>query len=108
MHKAAPDADDTAKTILTLSLLDKDAVKPDEMISKFDTGLHFRTYTSERNSSFSANCNVLNALLHLAEPEAYQSQISRAANFLYDAWHVGSIRDKWVRFVGVYGTRIAC
>ena len=89
------DADDTAKTLLSLSLLDR-AVQADSLIAKFDNGTYFRTYLDERNPSFSANCNVLNALLHLAQPDKYLDHISRAVTFLGTAWHSNSLKDKWV------------
>ncbi|KAH8684366.1 hypothetical protein BGZ60DRAFT_442141 [Tricladium varicosporioides] len=90
-----PDADDTAKSILTLSLLGYDNIDPDKMISKFFDGNHFRTYATERNPSLSANCNVLNGLLHLPNAEDYLPQIIGAAEFLCSAWFSGGTKDKW-------------
>jgi hypothetical protein len=90
------DADDTAKTILSLNLLGRTAVRPDKMIEKFDNGAYFQTFAAERNPSFSANCNVLNSLLHVADPGTYVEQISRVAGFLCDAWYNGTVKDKWV------------
>ncbi|KAF7941448.1 hypothetical protein BELL_0061g00140 [Botrytis elliptica] len=88
------DADDTAKTIDTLNLLG-DLVSPDKMISTYETATHFQTYGSERTASFSANCNVLSALLNVRDPSCYIKQIGKAASFLCKAWSLGKIQDKW-------------
>lgn len=66
------------------------------MISMFENDTHFKTYTSERNSSFSANCNVLNALVHVPDPGLYLTQILKATTFLCKAWYDGPLIDKWV------------
>ena len=50
----------------------------------------------ERNPSFSANCNILMALLHVQNLENYASQISKAAMFLCDVWSEEEVKDKWV------------
>jgi hypothetical protein len=92
------DADDTAKSILSLTLLGRSTVKPESMIQSFDNGLHFRTYVAERNPSFSANCNVLISLLHLQDPGGYVTHIQKAAVFLCDAWFTSTLMDKWVRY----------
>ncbi len=89
------DVDDTAKAILTLSIMGRN-MNPEKMIAEFDTGVHFRTYRGERNPSFSANCNVLHALLHTEDLERYQSQILRAAEYVCEAWCAGNLKDKWV------------
>ncbi|RAL64942.1 hypothetical protein DID88_001533 [Monilinia fructigena] len=88
------DADDTAKTIETLNLLG-DLVAPEEMISTYETVTHFQTYKSERTASFSANCNVLSALLHVEKPSCYIKEIVKAASFLSRIWSLGKIQDKW-------------
>lgn len=89
------DADDTAKTILTLNLLGR-ATSPDGMIALFEADNHFKTFALERNPSFSANCNVLIALLYAPEPRKYVAQIYKAANFLCNLWYEGELEDKWV------------
>lgn len=90
------DADDTAKAVLTLNLLER-AASPDDLIEHFKTDQgHFRTYPGERDASFSANCNVLKALLHTPDVEKYESQISRITVFLCDSWWSGAVKDKWV------------
>jgi hypothetical protein len=94
------DADDTAKTILVLSLL-QSPVSLQPMLEKFETENHFKTYLHERNPSFSANCNVLIALLHAENPSQYSAQIEKAASFLHRHFRECSnleVRDKWVRF----------
>lgn len=91
------DADDTAKTLSALNMMGfrKPATR---MIEDFETETHFRTYPSERDSSFSANCNVLLALLHHPAPSQYTSQIKKVAGFLCNKWWNtdGAIKDKWV------------
>ena len=92
------DADDSAKTILTLALLDK-PVSVGPVIEKFEDAHHFRTYGTERNPSFSANCNVLSALLSSSEKDTNEKQIFKALDFLCDAWWTGEIDDKWVSLI---------
>ncbi|KAL2038430.1 hypothetical protein N7G274_008769 [Stereocaulon virgatum] len=90
-----PDADDTAKTILTLNHLGG-KMDPEQMIKHFKTKHnHFCTYPGERNASFSANCNVLQALLSCHEAQKYTSEISSITTFLCDSWWAGTARDKW-------------
>ncbi|KAJ5114236.1 Phyllocladan-16-alpha-ol synthase [Penicillium angulare] len=90
------DADDTAKSTLVLSLLQRN-VSPDEMLKAFEAEHHFRTYPYERDPSFSANCNVLMALLHTKSPSQYMSQIEKAARFLLKYFRESdlNVRDKW-------------
>ena len=92
-----PDADDTAKSILVLNLANQD-VGPDGLLEHFETETHFKTYAQERDPSFSANCNVLAALLHVSEPAVYDKQIEKCSLFLCnDYLQSGSdVRDKWV------------
>ncbi|KAI6355127.1 hypothetical protein MCOR25_008332 [Pyricularia grisea] len=90
------DVDDTAKTLSAINHLGipRSAAK---MIENFETKTHFRTYPSERDSSFSANCNVLLALLHQPEPAESVDQISKVLGFLCNVWWKtnGPIKDKW-------------
>lgn len=100
MDQIAPallaDVDDTAKTILTLNLLER-ATSPDEMVEHFKSNEgHFRTYPGERDPSFSANCNVLKALLQDPHVEKYEHHIATIAGFLCDSWWSGAVNDKWV------------
>lgn len=88
------DADDTARTLMTLKLLGQD-VNPAPMIRKFEASDHFRTYEMERNPSFSANCNVLLALLGLESVDQYLSQIEKTLTFLLQKWDSGEVVDKW-------------
>jgi hypothetical protein len=70
----------------------------DPMIQHFEAESHFRTYASERDPSFSANCNALLALLHQQDPPRYEAQILKIAQFLCGYWwdtH-GTPCDKWV------------
>ncbi|TGO17822.1 hypothetical protein BTUL_0014g00160 [Botrytis tulipae] len=89
-----PDADDTAKCILTLCLVGR-SVSAEQMIANFEVKNHFQTYALERNGSISANCNVLNALLHINEPNEYIGQILSTTEFLCNSWSAGKIDDKW-------------
>ncbi|KAJ5904103.1 Phyllocladan-16-alpha-ol synthase [Penicillium tannophilum] len=90
------DADDTAKTILVLNLLHQQ-VLPDAMLKAFETEHHFKTYPHERDPSFSANCNVLLALLHTNNPSQYAPQIEKATRFLHSHFRESElkVRDKW-------------
>ncbi|KAI0395444.1 ent-kaurene synthase [Xylariaceae sp. FL0594] len=88
------DVDDTAKCILTLTLLGANP-NPKSMIGHYEDASHFRTYFHEANGSFSANCNVLDALLHSIHPAAYLSQVNKIAQFLCRTFDSGSISDKW-------------
>ncbi|KAK3934391.1 hypothetical protein QBC46DRAFT_427605 [Diplogelasinospora grovesii] len=68
---------------------------PKRMVEEFEAPDHFRTYRNERNESFSANCNVLDALLHSPSPGEYSSQIAKVSRFLCNAFYSGNVRDKW-------------
>ncbi|RHZ63609.1 terpene synthase family protein [Aspergillus thermomutatus] len=90
------DADDTAKALLAVSLLDK-PVSAHGLIEEFEGPSHFRTYHGERDPSFTANCNALLALLSRPDASTFVTQIQKAAAFLCDVWwtadsHIG---DKW-------------
>lgn len=92
------DADDTATTILVLGLLNE-PVSVESMLKEFEVENHFRTYTQERNPSFSANCNVLLALLYTPVPSKYSAQIEKALKFLHKQFTDSNldVQDKWVR-----------
>lgn len=91
------DVDDTAKTIVCLRTLDRDATAR-SMIETFEGDTHFKTYLTERNPSFSANCNALLAMLHQDVPQDYSTEINKACAFLCDTWwnSMSRIQDKWV------------
>lgn len=91
------DADDTAKSILVLNLAGQ-ATSPDNILKHFKTATHFKTYAQERDPSFSANCNVLAALLHSPNPSNYSQQVVKCASFLCDHYlrSDSDVRDKWV------------
>ncbi|KAJ5101069.1 hypothetical protein N7456_007121 [Penicillium angulare] len=88
------DADDTAKTISALSMLGR-RTNCSGMLEAFETPNHFKTYNLETNESFSANCNVLIALLGSEGPCQYLPQITKALKFLCGAWSAGQWSDKW-------------
>lgn len=69
------------------------------MTEQFETETHFKTYSLERDPSFSANTNALLALLHQTDAYRFSSQILKAAKFLCDFWWKSDdkISDKWVR-----------
>ncbi|PYI10667.1 aphidicolan-16beta-ol synthase [Aspergillus sclerotiicarbonarius CBS 121057] len=92
------DVDDTAKGTTVLSMLGhpvNDYVQ--RIIEDFEMPTHFRTYPGERDPSFSANCNVLQALLHQPDPLQYGSQITKIVAFLCDWWWKADngLGDKW-------------
>lgn len=99
------DADDTAKGIVSLALLDpsgtqaqRSASLAEAMISHFEVESHFQTYESERDPSFSTNCNALQALLCQPAPSRYKAQIWKIAEFLSNSWWEShrAPEDKWV------------
>lgn len=89
-----PDADDTARTLMTLQLLGK---RPDfaPMNQAFETNDHFRTYDFERNPSFSANCNVLIALTCINDADQYAMQINKTLKFVLEKFEQHDVSDKW-------------
>ncbi|OJD36443.1 ent-kaurene synthase [Diplodia corticola] len=90
------DADDTAKGLLTLKMLDVN-ISPNQMVHHFEAKGHFRTYSSERDPSLSANCNVLVALLHMDDVSRYSAQILKCVRFICGCWWESdaAITDKW-------------
>ncbi|KAI1454031.1 Copalyl diphosphate synthase [Annulohypoxylon moriforme] len=90
------DVDDTAKGILSLGMLGN-VVAPDQMVEAFEAENHFRTYPSERDPSFSANCNALMALIHQPNTRPFAGQILKIVRFLCDTWWNTDdrIKDKW-------------
>ena len=69
------------------------------MITSFKSKAgHFCTYPGERNSSFSANCNALQALLSVSDIRSYREHIESTSTFLCRRWCEGEVVDKWVRF----------
>ncbi len=95
------DVDDTSKGLMTLSMLRSgsyDLIGPEPMMETFEAATHFRTYPLEKDPSYSANCNVLLALLRQQNVSSYSAQISKTARFLCDQWWASDngINDKWV------------
>jgi hypothetical protein len=92
-----PDADDTAKAIEALHYLGRsEDVSIDNLIQTYETTEHFATYRGERNSSFSANCNVLILLLVREDRSQHIPQITKALRFLIGSVFTGHVREKWV------------
>lgn len=89
------DVDDTARAILSLRLLGRQ-YSLDPMVAAFETSDHFKTYSTESNPSFSANCNILIALAHSSASSKNTGAILKAAQFLCDVWYNGEVKDKWV------------
>ncbi|KAI9925901.1 hypothetical protein MW887_005707 [Aspergillus wentii] len=89
------DVDDTAKSILTLSLLGH-PTSHQGLLSKFEAETHFRTYDRERNPSLSANCNALVCLLAQPNVADLTPQIIKIASFLTRTWWSdNNLEDKW-------------
>ncbi|KAJ9485074.1 hypothetical protein VN97_g8290 [Penicillium thymicola] len=90
------DADDTSKAILVLQMLQKH-VSLEPMLKAFEADHHFKTYPHERDPSFSANCNVLLALLYAENVSQYAAQIEKATRFLHMHFRETDlkVRDKW-------------
>ncbi|MCJ1351255.1 MAG: hypothetical protein MMC33_001239 [Icmadophila ericetorum] len=91
------DADDSAMCITALNLLGV-PVSAAKLVEEFETTDHFKTYDMERNPSFSANCNVLIALLSSTEgPCHYAVQTEKVIKFICNTWWTtnGEIDDKW-------------
>ena len=93
------DADNTAKAISTLALLGRSA-SPQGLILRYETREYFKTFTHDRNPSFSTNCHVLKALLNLVPENSEQMpQIEKLIKFLCNCWWTtnGRIEDQSVR-----------
>ncbi|KAI9666051.1 MAG: hypothetical protein M1821_003986 [Bathelium mastoideum] len=88
------DADDTARVLFTLELLGKN-VDFAGLIDRFESSSCFKTYEVEQKPSFSANCNVLLALLESDIVQQYSSKAENILTFLLEQWRHGGIRDKW-------------
>ena len=96
MAQGAADADDTAKAILALSLMDRHA-DCREMVNTFKVKRgYFCTFPGERNPSFSTNCNVLQALLNIKDPQTYEDPICKTSTYLCDTWWNSDVSDKFV------------
>ncbi|KAI1320899.1 Ent-kaurene synthase [Xylariaceae sp. FL0255] len=93
-RSSLPDSDDTAKALLAMHYLGSDhSVEP--LIQFFEAEDHFRTYQGERNPSFSANCNVLGALLTLGDPNRHAQQVMKVIKFIYSKFVSDTILEKW-------------
>ncbi|KAF2437708.1 Ent-kaurene synthase [Karstenula rhodostoma CBS 690.94] len=88
------DADDTARSLMALRCLGKNQ-SARRLIEIFEAADHFRTYRWEGSPSFSANCNVLLALLGEAEGQLDQENIKKTLAFLLNLDESGPIHDKW-------------
>lgn len=91
------DVDDTARVVITLNQLGR-PTSPEKMLSFFEADrAHLRTYLGERDSSFSANCNGLMAILHAPHSDKYLPHIETITDFLCTSYLSGVVKDKWVR-----------
>ncbi|PLB51302.1 Ent-kaurene synthase [Aspergillus steynii IBT 23096] len=88
------DADDTARTFLASTYLGSQ-LSPSALVKHFEAPDHFQTYRLERNPSFSANANILLALLRTSDPGVYTTQIKKAVRFILAGWNNGQLLDKW-------------
>lgn len=91
------DMDDTAKIIFCLKSLGKD-VSLRSKIETFAEQTHLKTYLTERNHSFSANCNDLLALLRQEVPQELSAHKLQISGFLCDSrWDSFSkTENQWV------------
>ncbi|PWY86712.1 terpenoid cyclases/Protein prenyltransferase, partial [Aspergillus heteromorphus CBS 117.55] len=89
-----PDADDTAKCIFLLNCIGQ-RTDCDRMIEVFEDKSHFKTYDLEVTDSFSANCNVLKAMLVAEDAARHLPQICKVLRYLCQIWHDGQLNDKW-------------
>ncbi|PYH91566.1 ent-kaurene synthase [Aspergillus ellipticus CBS 707.79] len=89
-----PDADDTSRALLAQGYLGTQG-DPSSLVQYFEATDHFQTYQLERDPSFSANANILLALLIAPDPGAYSQQIEKAVKFMLSRWEDGALRDKW-------------
>ncbi|KAJ5938239.1 Ent-kaurene synthase [Penicillium verhagenii] len=89
-----PDADDTARSLIALTNLGIEG-DPSALVKGFEAAKHFQTYKLERDPSFSANANILLALLTSANPAEYGPQIEKSVKFLLSGWEDEALRDKW-------------
>ncbi|EUC26852.1 hypothetical protein COCCADRAFT_113213 [Bipolaris zeicola 26-R-13] len=92
------DVDDTAKGLLTLSLLGRlDGLTADAMVKLFEEKDAFCTFPGERDRSWSSNCHVLLALLQNDFRARYVSQIRKTAGFITEFWWRSDRfpKDKW-------------
>lgn len=82
--------------MLTLSLLGQQVgLGPLVKCFKSKNG-HFCIYLGERDASFSANCDILRALLQICDDINYEKDRSNLLDFLCELWWRGAIEDKWV------------
>lgn len=98
-----PDSDDTAKSLVVLNRLGVHGISPDSLITEFGKPDRFKTYSFERNPSFTANCNVLKALLQHVTPEKnYATQIEICVRFISQYWWNSweALQDKWSLSMG--------
>ncbi|KAI0598800.1 terpene synthase family protein [Biscogniauxia sp. FL1348] len=98
-HNLSSDVDDTARALISMGLVTSDSrgLNIEPMISRFATDTHYRTYPFERNPSFTANCNVLLALLRQGNMPQHLPEVVKVVKFITHYWwrHDGNIRDKW-------------
>ncbi|KAI5814896.1 ent-kaurene synthase [Pyronema omphalodes] len=98
-----PDSDDTSKSLVVLNRLGVHGISPDSLIAEFGKPDRFKTYSFERNPSFTANCNVLKALLQYVTPEKnYATQIETCVRFISQYWWNSweALQDKWSLSMG--------
>jgi hypothetical protein len=99
------DADDTAKTASALYHLGT-PVSISPLCTAFELENHFRCYPFERTISITVQCNVLSALLQVAQyhntlplPETMAAPILKVVKFIAETWWTTNkaMEDKWVR-----------
>ena len=93
-----PDLDDSSKTSIVLSFCGRPGLTS-RIMDHFDSEDCLKTYRSERNSSVSANCNALFALLvDQTSSSSRIKMIEKVVSYLCERWTSanGWLDDKWV------------
>lgn len=91
------DVDDSARAVITLNQLGR-PTSPEKLLSFLKAKeAHLSTYHGGRDSSFSANCNGLMAILHAPDRNKYLPHIETITDFLCTSYLSGIVKDKWVR-----------
>ncbi|PYI10684.1 hypothetical protein BO78DRAFT_414321 [Aspergillus sclerotiicarbonarius CBS 121057] len=89
-----PDADDTARVLMTVEFLGTET-DSGAMVQGFRSATCFKTYDFERNPSFSANCNVLLALVSSSTAQHHVLEIRATVDYLLGLWRTDNVSDKW-------------
>ncbi|KAI4199737.1 MAG: hypothetical protein LQ348_001827 [Seirophora lacunosa] len=89
------DADDSSRVAICLSFLGYQVETKPQVVHFRSDLTHFHTYINERDASFSANCNVLRAMLESGDFHDHFTRIEIASQYLCELWWNGRMEDKW-------------